>query len=152
MPGSPTSASAPESGLHGVWLRDYDRDLLRPRRPDWAWFVGQRPHDPSVLAGSGLDLPLHRMGDEKEAVGQERQLGVDAVELVVDQCPALAVAEIRLVLDLELGADVVRAHAVGVIDRVDDDGLERVPALGAVAGGLDGHLDAVGPLRPSTPY
>ncbi len=102
---------------------------------DLAGLVGQGRNDPGVLAGAGLDLPLHRMGDEKQSVGQKRQLGEDAVELVVDQRPTFAVAQIRLVLDLELGADVLGAHPVGVVDRVDDDGLEGVLAFGDLAAG-----------------
>ena len=77
------------------------------------------------------------------------------MELVVDERPALAVAEIRLVLDLEFGADVVRTHAVGVVDGVDDDGLERVLALGDLAAGgeqlvpgLDRHLVDVEGVQP----
>ncbi len=58
-------------------------------------------------------------------------------------------------LDLELGADVVRAHAVGVVDRVDDDGLERMLALGDLAAGgeqlvpgLNRHLVDVQRVQP----
>ncbi len=147
-----------------AWASDHRRppgptpaETSTAGRPPWprppAWWPGR--HDAGVLAGAGLDLPLHGMGNEKEAVGQEREFGEDAVELVVDQRPALAVAEIRLVLDFELGADVVRAHAVGVVDRVDDDGLERVLALGDLAAGgeqlvpgLDRHLEHVEGVQP----
>jgi len=97
---------------------------------DLASLVGQGRNDPGVFPGAGLDLFLHGMGDEKESVGEEGQLGEDSMEFVVDQGPALAVAEVGLMLDLELGADVVAAHPVGVVDRIDDDGLERMLALG----------------------
>jgi len=95
------------------------------------------------------------MGDQEESVRQEGQLGQNTVKLVVDQRPALAVAEIGLVFDLEFRADVVAAHPVGVVDRVENDGLERMLALGDFAAGgqqlfpaPDGDLEDIQRIQP----
>ena len=99
------------------------------------------------FARARLHLDLLRVRDQKQAVGQERQLRQHALEFVVDERVAFAVAEIGLVLDLVLLEDVVRAELVGVVDGVDDDRLEGVLAFGdfgagvqQVVPGLDGRL------------
>ncbi len=51
------------------------------------------------FSNPGLDLFLHRMGDKKGTVGEERRFCKDAMELVIDQGSVLAVAEIGFAFD-----------------------------------------------------
>ncbi|SPD74338.1 hypothetical protein PITCH_A230024 [uncultured Desulfobacterium sp.] len=110
-----------------------EEDQVDHAQHDLAGFVGERRDNADVLAGPRLDFLFLGVGYQDESVWQEGQLGQDTVELVVDQRPALAVAEVGLVFDLELRADVVAAHPVGVVDRIQNDGLVRMFPLGDLA-------------------
>ena len=91
-----------------------------------------------VLAGPRLDGLVLGVRDQDQAVGQAGQPCEHAVPFVLHQGPALAVAHVAFVFDVVLGADVLAAELEGVVDRVDDDRLERMVALGdQLAGGQE---------------
>src|SRR5947208_3514071 len=99
-----------------MWVSGRPAPWRRAGAPGW------RRADARRLAGARLDLLLLRVRQEHEPVGELRELGEHARELVVDERVALAVAQLRLVLDLVLLVDVLDDEPVELVDRVDDDG------------------------------
>lgn len=64
--------------------------------------------------------------------------------LVLDQGPALAVSHVAFVVDAMLGANIIAAHLEGIVDCVDDNGLEIVLSLGDQSASLEEVLPFIG--------
>ncbi len=71
-----------------------------------------------IVRFAGVDL------DEFFALDLFSRFGIDVVGVAGE----FGQREVGFVLDLELAQDVIRAELVGVVDRVDDDGLEGMPS------------------------
>ena len=69
-----------------------------------------------------LQIAVLAVADQDQSVGQVREFGQHAVNLVLDQAVDLAVRAVGLMLDPSLLTDVVGAEAIEDVDGVDDDG------------------------------